>query len=116
MKNNNCPNCGAVIEPYSCKCQYCGTWYYDLTLFDTLDDTPKYVKFRMERNGKEVYLTALARPQLKTIEQQPVMYSFYVDGKCNHSIMSEYECDIFVMFECYRDRTTGSLFQIQEGE
>ena len=22
---NNCPNCGAPINPYKCQCEYCGT-------------------------------------------------------------------------------------------
>lgn len=25
----NCPNCGAVIDPYRVKCEYCGTMYFD---------------------------------------------------------------------------------------
>ena len=60
----NCPNCGAPLEPYKCKCDFCGTWYFDFTAFDMTSDTPYYVKFRT-CNG---VITTLARPELQTIE------------------------------------------------
>ena len=112
---DNCPNCGAIIEPYSCKCGYCGTWYYNLTMFDTLDDKPRYVKFRTEMNGKEVYLTALARPIMESAEMKSETTNVVYDNRGHEFKTVSKECDILVRFECYQDGTTGTLFQIQEG-
>ena len=111
---NNCPNCGAIIEPYNCKCKYCGTWYYDLTLFDTLDEKPRYIKFRANINGQEVYLTGLMRPILESVEFRRDAADFvYANSLCMPITVNE-ECDVNVRFECYADRETGSLFQIQK--
>ena len=60
----NCPNCGAPLEPYKCKCEFCGTWYFDFTAFDMSDYKPYYVKFRTPYG----VITTLATPELKTIE------------------------------------------------
>ena len=35
MKDRNCPNCGAALDMDSCKCPYCGTLYYDLSVVPT---------------------------------------------------------------------------------
>lgn len=60
----NCPNCGAPLEPYKCRCEYCGTWYFDLTAFDMSGNDPYYVKFRTPYG----VITTLAKPELREIE------------------------------------------------
>ena len=110
---NNCPNCGSIIEPYNCKCAYCGTWYHDLTLFDTIDNNPRYVKFHTTLNGKEVCLTALARPRLDSIEfeyeTEPIYEHLY---QCR-MIVPKKSCNINMQFECYENGNTHELFQVQ---
>ena len=110
---NNCPNCGAIIEPYNCKCAYCGTWYYDLTLFDTIDGNPRYVKFRTRLNGKEVCLTALARPRLESVECESDTTAMYDVSGLYRVIVPRRSCNLNVQFECYASGENHELFRIQ---
>lgn len=66
----NCPNCNAPIEPYNCKCKYCGTYYFDFSGIDLLGDKPCYVKV-----GNTV---ALTYPRLEEVECIPD-YETYTD-------------------------------------
>ena len=66
----NCPNCNAPIEPYKCKCDYCGTFYFDFSGIDLTNNKPCYIKV-----GN---VTALARPQIEQIENHND-YATYID-------------------------------------
>ena len=109
----NCPNCGAPLEPYECKCKYCGTWYFDFTAFDMSEDVPYYVKFRTPYG----VLTTLARPELKTIEQGTDDIDC-VDGFGNVlcSFTRSYWCDLNVVFHSQPDPEKGILYQIEVGK
>lgn len=50
----NCPNCAAPLKPYQSKCEYCGSYYIDTTMFDLDNRTPTYMK--MKYQGKIVTL------------------------------------------------------------
>ena len=55
---NNCPNCGAPLDPFKYKCEYCGTSIIDLGVLDL--DNPCYVKFRThDLCGRSVIVSAL---------------------------------------------------------
>lgn len=91
----NCPNCGAPIEPYQIKCKYCGTIYFDSTIFDTENKTPCYIKFKTSQGT----ITTLAYPELRTIE----LYDDSVDifGRHGNKITSfriNKNCDFNVTF------------------
>ncbi len=50
----NCPNCAAPLKPYQSRCDYCGSYYIDTTVFDFDNYTPTYMKTKYQ--GKIVTL------------------------------------------------------------
>lgn len=107
---NNCPNCGAPLDPYVCKCPYCGTLYFDLATLNLEDGSPCFVKFKTPRG----LITMLARPELQTME----MYSdeCYAVDRCGiavSSYMVSKRCDLNAVFHALVDPESGELFRLE---
>lgn len=74
MSQTNCKNCGAPLDIWAPKCEFCGTKNINLTALDLASGEPANFIFRMPYNmrvenqdDKEVYLSLLAVPSLETI-------------------------------------------------
>jgi len=106
----NCPNCGAIIEPYKCKCEFCGTWYFDFTAFDMSEDVPYYVKFRTPYG----VITTFARPELKTIDtNSDELYAVDARGNVLTKFVTSYSCDLDVVFHTLTNPEDGSLYKLE---
>ena len=42
----NCPNCAAPLNPYQSKCEYCGSYFIDATVFDLDNIAPTFLKMK----------------------------------------------------------------------
>lgn len=111
----NCPNCSAPLEPYKCKCDYCGTYYYDLTALDVSGNKPTYVKFKVKDHwtGKEQIITALAYPVLDYIEQHDDYDTVYDRMGTPHRIFNRQRGTVSMKFELIGDG--NKLYQVEEG-
>ena len=95
----NCPNCGAPLEPYKCRCEYCGTWYFDLTAFDMSGKDPYYVKFRTPYG----VVTTLARPELREIEMTEDYCDADAAGNELIRIVTNRQADLNIVFHVVPD-------------
>lgn len=105
----NCPNCGAPLEPYKCKCEYCGTWYFDFTAFDMSEDEPYFVKFKTPYG----IITTLAKPELRTIEvgnnYEDVVNAY---GDIIQRFAVNKTCDLNVVFHSVTNPEDGTLYKV----
>ncbi len=105
-----CPNCGATIAPYKCKCEYCGTWYFDFTAFDMSKDEPYYVKFRTPYG----VITTLARPELQSIEiNNDTCDIVSRSGVRVNTLIRTISCDLNVVFHSQTDPEKNRLYTIE---
>ena len=101
----NCPNCFAPIEPYECKCKYCGTWYFDLAAFDFDDNKPCYIKIKSsnvcEHNAT---ITFKAIPRLTEINNTyDTVDCRDKNGTIIKRFIRDHYCTVGMEFECVTD-------------
>ena len=75
MSKTNCKNCGAALDIFSPKCAFCGTKNINMTDIDLASGEAANFIFKLPNSfknaeGKEVFLTMLAIPELQTIEMR----------------------------------------------
>lgn len=109
----NCPNCSAPLEPYECRCKFCGTWYFDFTSFDMTSNDPYYVKFRTDYG----VITTLAKPELQTIDINDD-YVDITDGRGNiiGRFCGSRTCDLGVIFHALPMKDKKDALYILETE
>ena len=104
----NCPNCGAPLNPYVWRCEYCKAYIWDTSAMDFDDGSPCFVKIKT----KEGTITTLAKPHLETVEiYSDDIYCSDTLGSSLFRVATSKHCDMNVRFECQQS-DNGSLFCI----
>ena len=107
----NCPNCGAPIDPWKYKCEYCGTTIIDLGVLDL--DKPCYVTFKTRMSGKEQLITALVQasnPYVEVFSDTTDIVDPY--GRYVKRINNAINCSIDLHLDCLTDTSNKQLLQI----
>ena len=70
MSKTNCCNCGAALNIFSPKCEYCGTKNINMTELDLASGEAANFIFKLPNNttiNGNIYMSMLAVPELTTI-------------------------------------------------
>lgn len=84
MSKTNCKNCGAALDIWAPKCEFCGTKNVNLTALDLDSGEPVNFIFKMPGNirvvdskGEDIYFTTLAIPSLETMTMRNDTVNIY---------------------------------------
>ena len=107
----NCPNCGAVVDPYRVKCEYCGTMYFDWASW-LQDGQPCFINYGFNYGDRKASIMTQAIPHLEVVEVNDD--TAYVMTKTGQSIQvrTGRYCDLHVVFSCVADQRDKSLFKM----
>ena len=70
MSKTNCKNCGAALDIFAPKCEFCGTKNINLTELDLASGEAANFIFKLPNNmnvNGDIYMSMLAVPELQTI-------------------------------------------------
>lgn len=114
MNSRNCPNCGAPYQIDLNQCPYCGTSYFDMSAIDFTNGEPFYLKFKMDFNGQECYVTQLVKPHVVSMEA----HTETVDmtdcfGSTISSVCVSKGLTTNIAFEAIQDYKRKELFTIE---
>lgn len=80
MSKTNCCNCGAALDIFAPKCEFCGTKNVNLTELDLSSGEAANFIFKLPNNisvNGNMYMSLLAVPELTTISMEPETTEFY---------------------------------------
>ena len=108
----NCPNCGAVIDPYRVKCEYCGTMYFDWATW-LQDGKPCFINYGFNYGDRKTSIMAQAIPHLEVVEVNNNNNTYAMTRDGQHIVAcSNRSCDLHVVFTCIADQKDKSLFKM----
>ena len=70
MSKTNCCNCGAALDIFAPKCEFCGTKNINMTEIDLASGEAANFIFKLPNNttiNDNIYMSMLAVPELKTL-------------------------------------------------
>ena len=73
MSKTNCCNCGAALDIFAPKCEFCGTKNINMTEIDLASGEAANFIFKLPNNttvNGNMYMSMLAVPELKTLEMK----------------------------------------------
>lgn len=98
MSKTNCCNCGAPLDIFAPKCEFCGTKNINMTDIDLASGEAANFIFKLPNNttiNGNIYMSMLAVPELKTLEM--ASESTYIHGgwnKANLACINNYSLEM----------------------
>lgn len=119
MSKTNCCNCGAPLDIFAPKCEFCGTKNVNMTEIDLASGEAANFIFKLPNNttvNGNVYMSMLAVPELKTIEMtsEPT-YIYGGWSKANLACMNNYSLEMGLNLRAI-PRTDNSLCYLTKKE
>lgn len=119
MSKTNCCNCGAALDIFAPKCEFCGTKNVNITDIDLASGEAVNFIFKLPNNFNidgNLYMSMLAIPEMKTLEMtnEPV----YIYGGRNNvplSCINNRSLEMEVNFHVV-PRIDSSLFHLTNKE
>lgn len=85
MSKTNCCNCGAALDIFAPKCEFCGTKNINMTEIDLASGEAANFIFRLPNNttiNGNMYMSLLAIPELQTISMDSEKTEVYGGFGC----------------------------------
>ena len=91
----NCPNCSGLLKPDSCKCEFCGSYFFDFCGINFEEHKPFYMHIKTQKG----VATIKALPSLGTFEMscEP---TYITAGNTPIAIHQNYLATLHVDFDC----------------
>lgn len=120
MSKTNCCNCGAALDIFAPKCEFCGTKNINMTDIDLASGEPANFIFKMpsnikvvDKNGCNMYMSMLAIPELTTIEMENDSTSIYGDwGRPTHTFTTESTFQLGLNLRAVTRRETNEICRL----
>lgn len=109
----NCCNCGAPIDPYRVKCEYCGTMYFDWATW-MKEGEPCFISYSIDDKNYRRTITTQAIPHLEEVAIEG--HSSVIEDMAGVPIRtyrSGFDCNLRVDFTCLVNPETKSLLTIK---
>lgn len=91
MSKTNCCNCGAALDIFASKCEFCGTKNINMTDIDLASGEAANFIFKLPNNitvNGNLYMSMLAVPELTTISMDSENTEIY--GGFGHAPLASY--------------------------
>lgn len=91
MSKTNCCNCGAALDIFAPKCEFCGTKNINMTDIDLASGEAANFIFKLPNNitvNGNLYMSMLAVPELTTISMDSENTEVY--GGFGHALLASY--------------------------
>lgn len=107
----NCPNCSGLLKPDSCRCEFCGTYFFDFCGIDFEEYKPFYMHIKTQHG----IATMKVLPGISTFEETSEP-TYITDTKHNTivAMYSKRSASLHIDFNCLPMDAEGTLVKIDK--
>lgn len=108
----NCPNCSGLLKPDSCKCEFCGSYFFDFCGINFEEHKPFFMHIKTQQG----VATMKVLPGISTFEETSEP-TYITDTRHNTIVAMYYKCSasLHVDFDCVPMDNNGTLVKFDTG-